>query len=318
MLCWESDPGYVPPFRISSRQCTIGIRYPVPSHVAVCTNPPDILLPPGRYDLEAELHGHGFTEPPDLIVVWSNALGANRPQNLGAFRCPRLLICGDTHHMQQPIRSMLDYARVEPFDAVASVYDRHHLHWFQAAGFNQCAWLPGISVQPIAPPWQARRTDQLTFVGQLGPMHRWRQALLQQIAVADVPVLSGLTTRSEAAMRYAQALVSFNGSLNGDLNMRVFEVLSAGGFLMTDRLSPQAGLEQLLHPGGDCETYGDIEELLEKLAFYRATPDAALRVAAQGAATYRRDLMPGHMIAALRDWMLDGRLPDRLTNQTHK
>ena len=63
---------------------------------------------------------------------------------------------------------------------------------------------------------------------------------------------------------YAQSTVSFNASLSGDLNMRVFEVLSAGGFLLTDRLSPQAGLELLLRPGHDCETYGDAEELLDK------------------------------------------------------
>ena len=93
--------------------------------------------------------------------------------------------------------------------------------------------------------------------------------------------------------------------------MRVFEVLSAGGFLLTDRLSPQAGLELLLRPGQDCETYGDGGELLDKLTFYRRSPAAALRIAEQGAATYRRAHLAGHRIKMLRDWMLDGRLPDK-------
>jgi hypothetical protein len=109
---------------------------------------------------------------------------------------------------------------------------------------------------------------------------------------------------------YATSLVSFNGSLNGDLNMRVFEVLSAGGFLLTDRLSTQAGLELLLRPGEDCETYGDTAELLDKITFYRRSPSAALRIAERGATTYQRQHLAEHRIKLLLDWILDGRLPD--------
>ena len=312
VLCWESDVGYVPPFRISPRQFTIGMQYAQPMSVAVCADPPDIVVPAGdAYDLDATMRRAGIEEKPDLIVVWSSALRANMPVNLGAFRCPKLLICGDTHHMRRPIRSMIDYARTEAFDAVASVYDRHHLHWFLAAGLTECAWLPGISVQDTAPPWQTERTDQVAFVGQMGAMHGWRHALLEQVAAAGIPLRAGLATRAQAAALYAQSFASFNGSLNGDLNMRVFEVLSAGGFLLTDRLSPQAGLELLLRPGQDCETYGDGGELLDKLTFYRRSREAALRIAEQGAATYRRAHLAGHRIKMLRDWMLDGRLPDK-------
>jgi hypothetical protein len=214
--------------------------------------------------------------------------------------------------MQRPIRGMIDYARAEAFDAIASAYDRHHLHWFLAAGFTECGWLPGISVQHTALPWQTQRVDQVAFIGQTGAMHGWRQGLLQRITASGIPLCAGSATRIQAAEIYAQSLVSFNGSLNGDLNMRVFEVLSAGGFLLTDRLSQQAGLELLLRPGQDCEIYADAEELLDKLAFYRRSPAAALQIAEQGAATYRRGLSAEHRIAVLRDWMLNGRLPDEL------
>ncbi len=310
VLCWESDPTYIAPFRLSPRQITIGVHYPRPSNILAHTESPDILVPPGRYDLEATLRQSGTTEQPDLIVVWSSALRANLPVNLGAFRCPRLLICGDTHHMQRPIGFMLDYARAEAFDAVASVYDRQHLHWFLAAGFENCAWVPGTTVQHVPMRWLAQRQDQVVFVGQAGAMHAWRQTLLEGIAAAGIPLLAGLATRAQAAEAFSQSLVSFNGSLNGDLNMRVFEVLSAGGFLLTDRLSPQAGLELLLRPGVDCETYQDAHELLDKLAFYRRAPTAALRIAEQGAATYQREHLAVRRIAVLRQWLLDGALPD--------
>ena len=313
VLCWETDPGYVPPLRISSRQFTIGTRYAQTMDFMICSVSPDIMLPAGvPYDLADTMRQAGIVAKPDLIVVWSSALRANIPCNLGAFRCPKLLICGDTHHMQRPIGTMLDYARKEAFDAIASVYDRHHLHWFLAAGFADCAWLPGISVQHMEQPRQPRRVDQVAFVGQIGAMHGWRQRLLERIAAEGIPLRAGRATRAQAAALYAQSLVSFNGSLNGDLNMRVFEVLSAGGFLLTDRLSQQAGLQVLLRPGQDCETYEGEEELFDKLAFYRRSPAAALQIAEQGVATYRRTLLAEDRIAALSDWMLDGKLPDQL------
>jgi hypothetical protein len=54
VLCWESDAGYVPPFKISPRQFTIGMQYTEPMNVAVCADPPDIVVPAGdAYDLDA-------------------------------------------------------------------------------------------------------------------------------------------------------------------------------------------------------------------------------------------------------------------------
>jgi hypothetical protein len=141
-------------------------------------------------------------------------------------------------------------------------------------------------------------------------MHAWRQTLLDGIAAAGIPLLAGQATRTQAAEQFAQSLVSFNASLNGDLNMRVFEVLSAGGFLLTDRLSPQAGLELLVRPGVDCETYQDRQELLDKVAFYRRSPAAALSIAEHGAAVYQREHLASARIDMLRHWLLEGALPD--------
>ena len=53
-------------------------------------------------------------------------------------------------------------------------------------------------------------------------------------------------SRDHAADMCASSVVSFNASLNGDLNLRVFETLSAGGCLLTDRLSAQSGLDLIL------------------------------------------------------------------------
>ena len=59
--------------------------------------------------------------------------------------------------------------------------------------------------------------------------------------------------------------ISLNISLNGDLNLRNFEILSAKSFLLTDKLSDESGLSLLLENGKDYESYSSIDELIEKL-----------------------------------------------------
>jgi hypothetical protein len=56
-----------------------------------------------------------------------------------------------------------------------------------------------------------------------------------------LPLAATTGSREATADVYAESLACFNASLNGDLNFRVFEVLSAGGCLLTDRLAPEAG-----------------------------------------------------------------------------
>ena len=72
--------------------------------------------PSANYDI-ASLAGElpsGWV--PDLLVVKTDATGANFPRNLKSLPCPKVLILGDTHHLDQPIRTLLDYADDESFD----------------------------------------------------------------------------------------------------------------------------------------------------------------------------------------------------------
>jgi hypothetical protein len=309
VLSWETPPAYVPPIRLSPRQITTCAVTPgnYPFHDGV--QPVDLWTPPGRYDLPAVLRQGGFVERPDLVVVWSSALGTNLPANIAAFDCPKLLIIGDTHHQKAPISSMLAYGRAEGFDAIATPYNRRHLHWFSAAGFGRCAWLPGLTAVDYPRPWRDERLDQVVFVGQTGDFHPHRRTLIEGLKQAGTPLVAGTATRNHAADLYSTSLIAFNASLNGDTNIRVFEILLAGGFLLTDRLAPQAGFDQMLEPGRDYDDFADLDELLAKIAHYRAHPADALRLAAQGEATYRARYMPERQAQVLMDWMLEGRLP---------
>ncbi|MBF0180246.1 MAG: glycosyltransferase [Magnetococcales bacterium] len=68
------------------------------------------------------------------------------------------------------------------------------------------------------------------------------------------------------------------------LTDRIFNVLLSGGFLLTDRT---AALLELFEEGRDLETFGSLEELADKVAFYLAHPAPREAIARRGAETVR-------------------------------
>lgn len=61
--------------------------------------------------------------------------------------------------------------------------------------------------------------------------------------------------------------------------MRVFDVLSCGGFLLAEY---SEALEDLFELGHEVESYKTLEELSDKAAFYRGHPDSAREIAGKG------------------------------------
>ena len=123
-------------------------------------------------------------------------------------------------------------------------------------------------------------------MGQTGKWWLRRRYLLEAIRDVGLPLIVREAPAPVAAAMYNAMQVSFNCSLNGDLNMRAFEVMAAGGFLLTDRLSPQAGLENLFRRDVDYADYTDLDDLLGKLRHYLAHPDQCLKIARAGHKAY--------------------------------
>jgi glycosyltransferase involved in cell wall biosynthesis len=83
---------------------------------------------------------------------------------------------------------------------------------------------------------------------------------------------------------YSASRVIFNCSLRNDVNMRVFESLACGGFLMTNDLTAN-GLAELLVDGRELATYKSADELLDKIRFYLSHDDLRRRISQAGRAT---------------------------------
>jgi len=308
LLVWFCNTHVIPPFRLSQRQVTIGVPEPGYTHLPHL----DAVLPKaGRYDLAEELRVAGIDKSFDLVVVWTDASRRNSPINLDAFDCPKILCVGDTHHMNKPLQFLLNYTRQVRYDAIVLTHTRQHLHWFVEAGHDRCAWIPALSVAHIATPLTESREASVAFLGQAGNLHPFRSRLLQAIKSANIPLRAQRGAREIGATLYSTSVLSFNASLNADLNMRIFEVMSAAGCLVTDRLSPYSGLAELFDEGREMLCYGGVEELLETIQRFLADPKLAFEIAKAGHRRYISQYLPTLQRDVLFNWVFRGQLEPR-------
>lgn len=244
--------------------------------------------PHGEYDLAAVIARLPAHQRPELIVVKADATRRNLPRGLDRLPGTKVLLVGDSHHLAGPLRTLLAYGAMESFDAVMLDHTRQHAHLFLEAGFERVYWIPAVDYalrrrDILAEPPADFRFD-LTFVGQIGVFHPWRRHVLDRLSAAGLPLIGMRAEPERAADVYAASRVTLNCSLNGDLNLRVFEALGAGGFLLTDALSPDAGLERCFTPGRHLVTYRSPDELVELARHYLDHPDEAMAIRRAGQA----------------------------------
>jgi glycosyltransferase involved in cell wall biosynthesis len=194
--------------------------------------------------------------------------------------------------MGQPIRSLIRYAKSEPFDLVIFDHTRHHARLFAEAGIRNLHWLPAVDFGFVHRRLQAAHSRPVSFVGQAGRFHPYRCWVLEQVRAAGIPLQVLRGTLEQTADIYADSQITLNVSLNGDLNLRVFEALAAGGFLLTDELGADSGLRRLFEPGKHLDTWRTPGELVDKIRHYLAHPAEARRIRQLGQAELMRNHRP--------------------------
>jgi glycosyltransferase involved in cell wall biosynthesis len=250
-----------------------------------------LTTPVGRYDLAAIARRLPAAQEPDLVVCLVDASWRNVPVNLAAFRCPKVLLIADTHHLSSPLVGTSNYIAGEAYDRCVLLYDRHHAAFLHAAGVRNLFWFPGLTLPyDDATVREARaagsRANRLAFVGQAGRHHPRRSRLIAALEAAKLPFVARALGQDPGLAFYGSSLLGFNASLNGDLNLRVFEVLASGAALLTDRLAPASGLSELLAEGRDYLSYNSAEELVERAVQALAQPTATRAIGAAGASWF--------------------------------
>jgi hypothetical protein len=281
----------MPPAELSPRQIVAG------------PNMPDVVSDRGHvvsirtdheFDVAELIAGLPEDQQPDLVVVLFDAFRFAVARNLEAVTCRRLLYLADTHHGFEPLSSAFAYIEREPFDRYALAHDPHHLHWFVERGIAPFSVQLNVSARDvIEPTFSPGRAPGIVFVGQASLVHTWRKNLLARLEADGLPVHRPVVPAHEAATLYDTHQLCLNTS-NGDWTMRFFEVLSAGGCLLTDRISSATGCAEYFHDGRDVIYFDDADDLIDKARFHLARPELCLRIARNGHAVYRKHFAEHH------------------------
>jgi glycosyltransferase involved in cell wall biosynthesis len=299
LLCYQSAPDFYPQPMFAEREVFIGpdVAADSPSHHRI---------EPGLYDLAEEVKRLNIA--PDLVVVKPDSTGRNVPRNLGPVPGVKVLVLGDTHHLEQPISWLLDYAAGEKFDLILCHHARQHLHFFEHANLAPVAWLPLLSVNPHVQPLDQETIYPASFIGSASARwHPYRMHILEAVHKAGLPLHVATLPQIETAPLFARSAISLNVSLNGDINHRVGEVMGAGGFLLTDRLAPEAGLELLFEDEKHFILYEDEADVIEKIRFYLTHPEAARSIRRAGQEAFLAHHAPALKMRQFQDLVFEGK-----------
>jgi spore maturation protein CgeB len=156
---------------------------------------------------------------------------------------------------------------------------------------SQTIWLPYAADASTFKKYALPKIYDITFVGNIDPsVYAERMRLLDRLKKRfNVHVFTSIYG-NEVARIYSQSKIIFNKSLAGELNMRVFEAMSCGSLLLTDKIGN--GLLDLFENRKHLVAYenDDIEDLV---TYYLSHEHERESIAAAG----RQEVLMNHTYA---------------------
>jgi hypothetical protein len=244
---------------------------------------------PGNVNLH-DLSSHGLPAPEFLFFV--DPAGEFFPNGFEKLDCPTAIYLVDVH---------LDFdlrASMAPFFDYIFVAQKDYVERFQQLGFRQVHWLPFACDMEIHGYRSLQKEWDIGFVGHVHSPERVRRLklLASRYRMNDYWKSYPKEQISEV---YSRSKIVFNTSINGDLNMRVFEALASGSMLLTDRIAN--GQSDLFKPGLHLVEYSDDRNLFEQIDYYLNHPEEREKIASQGCLLVAQQHTYGHRVETILD-----------------
>lgn len=211
---------------------------------------------------------------------------------------PMAYWASDTH-LGYPYR--LEMSKKADFAFVAQ---KRALEEMKRDGVANPIWLPH-AVEPLAYPKQDKFTKNfdVCFIGHVNSANR--ENALNRL-FSEFPNFDyGQALFEKAAERFGNSKIVFNISMLDDINMRTFEVMATGSFLMTNWIPT---LEELFEDGKHLVLYRSEEEMIDKAKYYLANDEERERIAQAG----YEEVMAKHTIQHRVDVMLNEFMKSRV------
>lgn len=164
-------------------------------------------------------------------------------------------------------------------------------------------WLPH-AVEPQAYPKFDLLTKKydLCFVGHVSSTNR--EEALDKMFSNFPNFYYGQQLFEQAARKYAESKIVFNIAMKEDVNMRCFETLATGSFLLTDWVP---SIDELFEDGKHLVLYRSLDEAVEKAKYYLAHDEEREKIAQAG----YEHVMKNHTIQHRVDVILNEFLKSR-------
>lgn len=194
---------------------------------------------------------------PDLYL-WIESVYGYFPQNLDSLKIPKACYLIDSHlNLEWHVKWALNFDYV----FIAQI---EYLQTFKDAGCKNVFWLPlGCDIE-IHDKFVSEKKYDVGFVGSIFPESR-REKLINSIK-NKFNFHYERCFWTEMSEVFSQSKIVFNNAVRNDLNMRLFEVMSTGSFILTD-LALKSAQDILFKDGADYGIYEDIN-IIDKLAYY--------------------------------------------------
>ena len=248
-------------------------------------------------DMEDILGNMDASSHPDLYL-WVESVGGHFPKNIDKFSCPKVCYLIDSH-LNLPFH--LQWA--QNFDRVF-IAQREYLDQFRQLGIK-AYWLPLGCDPEVHCSTNLEKIHEIGFVGGVQQGSR-RHQLLSSLSV-HFPIHYERCFWDDMSRLFSQSKIVFNEAIRNDLNMRVFEVLSTGSFLLTD-LAKNSGQDVLFRDGEDCAVYQD-SNIVDVARFYLENAAIREQIAVRGRRLAHNAHTYGHRVEDLLAVSLQGK-PD--------
>jgi hypothetical protein len=199
------------------------------------------------------------------------------PYDLVLPPSPRIYWCSDSHLGYEYRRDM-----AKKFDYVF-VAQKRAMEDFAKEGI-QAEWLPH-AFEPEAyhdlefhKPFECLiKKYDVAFVGNVN--NEKRIDFLDRMFKEFPNFYFGQARFQEAAKKFSQAKICLNVSHVDDINMRTFEIMGSGNFLLTEWIPT---IEELFQDGVHCAMFKTFDEAVDKAKYYLAHDDERERIAKAG------------------------------------
>lgn len=220
------------------------------------------LKPFGQYDL-------------NLWIDWGED-GLTGVLPYKPYDCPKPMAywASDTHIWDKGYEYRLNMAKRADHVFVAQKRAQEE---FKRDGVN-AIWLPH-AVEPLAYPKGEILTKKydVCFVGHINSKNR--EDALDRLFSVFPNFYYGQALFEDAARKFSESKIVFNIAMTDDINMRCFEVMATGSFLLTNWIPT---IEELFEDGKHLVLYRSLDEMIDKAKYYLAHDEEREKIAQAG------------------------------------